>query len=75
MIDYEKVGIGDILEITGAGAPNYAEVGDIVRVTKKSKNGVFVENRDGKECEFLFNCGAKRLKETEWKNDFPELIS
>lgn len=73
MIDYEKVEKGDILEITGAGAPGFARLGDLVRVVEVHKNSVDVEDRDGKPCEFLFNCGAARLNETEWKADFPVL--
>lgn len=75
MIDYEKVNKGDILEITGAGAPGYARLGDLVRVVETHKNSVSVENRDGDPCEFLYNCGAGRLKETEWKEDFPAPVS
>ena len=73
MIEYEKVQKGDILEITGAGASGYARLGDLVRVVEVHKNSVNVENRDGKPCEFFYNCGAARLKETEWKSDFPTL--
>ena len=72
MIDYDKVNVGDILEITGRGAPGYAVIGELVRVTKVSTNSVHIENRDGEPCEFLYNCGAERLKETEWKKDFPK---
>ncbi len=72
MIDYKKVSKGDIVEIVEPGAPGYAEIGDLVRVTEVHHNSVKVENRDGEPCEFLYNCGAKRLKETEWKEDFPK---
>ena len=72
MIDYSKTQTGDILKIVGTGAPGYAEIGDLVRVTKVHFNGVFVEDRDGKSMEFVFNCGAARLEPTEWKQDFPE---
>ena len=72
MIDYEKVKKGDILEIVEPGAPGYAKVGDLIRVTEVHHNSVNVEDRDGKPCEFLYNCGAARLKETEWKEDFPK---
>lgn len=61
MIDYSKTKKGDILRIVGAGAPGYAELGDLVRVTEVAKNSVHVEDRDGKPVEFLFNCGAARL--------------
>ena len=72
MIDYQEVKKGDILSIVGAGAPGYAELGDLVRVTEVHANSVRVEDRDGKDCEFVFNCGAARLSPTEWKEDFPE---
>ena len=71
MIDYTKTNRGDILRIVGAGAPGYANNGDLVRVLKRTINGVEVEDKNGKSCEFVFNCGAARLEPTEWKNDFP----
>lgn len=72
MIDYGKTKRGDILKIVGAGAPGYAQLGDLVRVTEVNINGVWVEARNGEPCEFLFNCGAARLEPTEWKEDFPK---
>lgn len=72
MIDYAKVKRGDILRIVGAGAPGYANNGDLVRVLRTTAQGVEVEDKRGRPCEFVFNCGAARLEETEWKNDFPE---
>lgn len=71
MIDYEKTKVGDILRLTGSGAPGYAELGDLLRVTEVHKNSVWVEDRDGEPCEFVFNCGAARLEPTEWRDDFP----
>jgi hypothetical protein len=71
MIEYAKTNVGDILEITGAGAPGYARNGDLVRVKQAMSNGVLVEDVNGEECKFVFNCGAARLNPTEWKNDFP----
>ena len=73
-ISYSKTNIGDILKIVGFGAPGYAENGDLVRVKEVHYNSVLVEDRDGKTCEFVFNCGAARLEETEWKKDFPEKV-
>lgn len=72
MIDYGKVDRGDILKIVAPGAPGFAENGELVRVLKKTLNGVEVENKSGDTAEFLFNCGGARLEETEWKKDFPE---
>jgi hypothetical protein len=73
VIDYSRTGIGDILRIVGEGAPGYACLGDLVRVTKVNRNSVLVEDRHGDCVEFLFNCGRDRLEATEWKNDFPPI--
>lgn len=71
MVDYSKVKRGDVLRIVGVGAPGYAQLGELVRVTAVHANAVMVEDRDGKPCEFAFNCGAARLEPTEWREDFP----
>ena len=71
MIDYKETKTGDILRLVGAGAPGFAELGDLLRVTEVHANSVFTEDRDGKQFEFVFNCGAARLEPTEWKSDFP----
>jgi hypothetical protein len=71
VIDYSKTKRGDILRIVGAGAPGYAKLGDLVRVTAVRKNAVDVEDSNGKPCEFVFSCGAARLEPTEWRDDFP----
>jgi hypothetical protein len=71
VIDYAKTKKGDILKLVGAGAPGYAKLGDLVRVTEVHANSVKVEDRNGEPCEFIFNCGAARLEPTEWTNDFP----
>lgn len=72
MIDYTLVRPGDILRIVGAGAPGYAKLDDLVRVTAVQKNGVTVEDKHGEPCDFVFNCGAARLELTEWREDFPQ---
>lgn len=71
MIDYSQTRRGDILRIVGVGAPGYAQLGDLVRVTSVHANAVKVEDRDGAPCEFAYNCGAARLEPTEWREDFP----
>lgn len=70
-VKYSETNKGDILKIVGAGAPGMAQLGDLVRVTKVEQNGVHTELPDGKTIHFVFNCGAARLEETEWKDDFP----
>ena len=72
MVNYQEINIGDILEITGAGAPGYAKNGDLVRVIEVHRNSVSVENKDGDVANFLYNCGAERLNATQWKKDFPQ---
>ena len=72
MIYYSKVKRGDIVRIVGNGAPGYAKLGELVRITAVRFNAVDVENMKGEPCEFCYNCGAARLEETEWKDDFPE---
>ncbi len=72
MIYYDEVNRGDILKVVGAGAPGWAELGDLVRVLEVHKNSVKVEDKDGESVDFLYNCGAARLEPTEWKEDFPE---
>jgi hypothetical protein len=72
MIDFSETKVGDILKVVGSGAPGYAELGDLVRVTEVHADSVFVKNRDRKPMEFVFNCGAARLEPTEWKGDFPQ---
>ena len=71
MIDYDKVKVGDILKLVSPGAPGWALVGDLLRITEVHKNSVKVEDRDGSTCEFIFDCGRARLEPTEWKTYFP----
>ena len=72
MIDYAKTQPGDVLRLVNLGAPGWAKVGDLVRVKAVQRNGVTVEDKHGKECDFVFSCGADRLEPTEWRNDFPD---
>ena len=70
-IKYDEIRRGDILKITGAGAPGYYKNDELVRVTEVHKESCKTENKDGVIVEFVFNCGAARLDPTEWKSDFP----
>jgi hypothetical protein len=69
MIDYAKVHPGDILRIVGAQCPAFAPAGELVRVTAVAKDGVWVEDKEGRRCEFALDRGAARLEPTEWKAD------
>jgi len=63
MIEYANIKQGDRLRITGAGAPGFAKIGDIVVVTKSNfHNRVDVVNDAGDEAYFALTCGAARLE-------------
>lgn len=61
-IEYSKTKEGDKLRITGAGAPGFAKIGDIVTVTScNGTNRVDVVNEAGNAAYFALTCGAARL--------------
>jgi hypothetical protein len=62
MIDFDKVKEGDKLKIVGAGAPGFANLGDIVTVTYVYPRRVDVVREDGETCYFALTCGAARLE-------------
>lgn len=72
MLDFGAVKRGDIVRLVEPGAPGYAKIGDLLRVTGTCKNGVIVEDKNGERAEFVYNCGAERLEATEWREDFPK---
>jgi hypothetical protein len=75
MIAYAATKRGDILKVVGAGAPGRYELGELVRVPEVHRDSCTVENRDGVQVEFVFNCGAARVEPTEWRDDFPEPVA
>jgi hypothetical protein len=66
MIDYKDVKVGDLLRITGAGAPKWYELGDIVRVvevhTDRGGSAMVERLTDQKPATFFLTCGAERLE-------------
>lgn len=63
MIDYSKVKVGDKFKIVGAGAPGFAQLGDIVTATKTGERRVDVKHdKTGAEAYFALTCGAARLE-------------
>ena len=64
MIEFSKVKPGDKLRIVGAGAPGFANLGDIVEVVSTGSNRVGVKRADGAEAFFALTCGAARLEPT-----------
>jgi hypothetical protein len=65
MIDYSKIKVDDTLKIVGAGAPGYANNGEVVTVTKVTQNSVTVVNEKGEVANFMYACGAERLEKVE----------
>jgi hypothetical protein len=63
MIDYGKVRVGDKFKIVGAGAPGFAQLGDIVTATKTAERRVdVVHDKTGTAAYFALSCGAARLE-------------
>jgi len=67
MIDYSKTKPGDKLRIIGAGAPGFADLGDIVTVTKcNGENRCdVVHDQTGHSAYFALTCGAQRLERVD----------
>lgn len=66
MKDFTEVCVGDELRIVGMGAPGFANLGDVVKVTKIIPYGVEVELlTNGHRAEFILSCGASRLEKME----------
>jgi hypothetical protein len=65
MIDYGRVGKGDVLKIAGVGAPGYAAVGDRVKVVHVGLDNIVVEDTAGRWAKFIGNQGAARLQAVE----------
>lgn len=76
MIDYSKVKIGDVLRITGIGAPGFAEVGELVVVTEILPDPGVRVTRAGSNisAEFVYKCGAERLENTGSNNFCADII-
>jgi len=69
MIEYAKVKVGDILRVIEPGLPDYAEVGELVKVTEVEAEGLWCMNSKGERGGVVFACGAARLEMTEFENE------
>ena len=73
MINYTETKPGDKLKIVGAGAPGFANLGDVVTVVScNGVNRVDVVRADGESAYFALTCGAGRLESiatTEGRRD------
>ena len=62
MINYYELKEGDLLKIVGLGSPGFADVGEVVHVTKTYLNKVRVETEDRIANCFEGQNGAERLE-------------
>ena len=64
MIDYSTIKPGDVLKITGQGAPGFARLGDLVTVetTDGKQRCDVTHNVSGEKAYFALTCGAERLE-------------
>lgn len=63
MVVYGDLKVGDRLRIVGAGAPGFAELGDIVVVSSVGDDNCGVTHSvTGKPASFGQQCGARRLE-------------
>jgi len=66
MINYAETKSGDKLQITGMGAPGFAELDDTVTVKSCTSDNhgecIVINDKTGEEVSFVLTCGAERLK-------------
>lgn len=68
MIDFNKISVGDKVKVVGMRAPGFAELGDVLEITKTEPNKVYAKRGDGEEAFFALTCGASRLEIVEQTN-------
>jgi len=62
MIDFATIKKGDKVKVVGMGAPGFAELGDVLSITRVEPNKVYAERGDGEQAFFALTCGASRLE-------------
>lgn len=67
MIDYDTIKVGAKVKVVGMGAPGFAELGDVLEITKVENNRVYAKREDGEEAFFALTCGFSRLEEIDVK--------
>ena len=66
MIDFNTITVGTKVKVVGMGAPGFAELGEILEITRVEKNKVYAKKTNGDdqgEAYFALTCGASRLEE------------
>lgn len=62
MIDFKAIEIGNAVKVVGAGAFDFAEMGDRLTVTAAGERFVTARRADGREASFVGEGGAARLE-------------
>lgn len=62
MIDFNTIKVGDKVEVVGMGAPGFAQIGDVLTISKVGANKVYAKKDSGEEAFFALTCGAARLE-------------
>lgn len=62
MIDFTTIREGDKVRVAGMGAPGFADMGEILTVSKVEPNKVYAKRDSGEEAFFALTCGASRLE-------------
>ena len=62
MIDFKTIQVGDKVKVVGMGAPGFANLGDILEITRVEANKVYAIRPDGEDAFFALTCGASRLE-------------
>lgn len=62
MIDFKTVQIGNKVKVVGAGAPGFADLGDVLEITAVMRDRVYAKREDGEQAFFALTCGAARLE-------------
>jgi hypothetical protein len=65
MIDFETIEVGDEVKVVGMGAPGFANIDDLLEITKVENSRVYAKREDGEEAFFALKCGASRLELTK----------
>jgi hypothetical protein len=62
MIKFDEISVGEKVKVIGMGAPGFANLGDILEVTKVGSDRVYAKRDDGEEAYFALTCCASRLE-------------
>ena len=62
MIDFSTIKVGDKVKVVGAGAPGFAQLGDVLEIVKVAERRVDCKRADGETAYFALTCGAARLE-------------